>query len=165
MARSTEVAQLVEQTELLIEAVRGLDKLVNQQQTEIKALQTQVDRKGFSFVEILSPCPINWGMSPVESRRWMIEHMEPVFAVRRFRDLGDQVQSRPPREAEAPTDQELLDLFGAERDADWSVAPRETPIEDQLVKIAGFGGQGVLSTGVLLANCVAAEGLSDTRST
>ena len=143
-------------------SLAGPSRVLKARRAIRKALQTQVDRKGFSFVEILSPCPVNWQMSPVESRRWMIEHMEPVFTVRRFRDRTDQAQPRPPRSNEPPTDQALLDLFSAERGGDWTVAPRQTPIEDQLVKIAGFGGQGVLSAGVLLANCVAAEGLNVT---
>jgi 2-oxoglutarate ferredoxin oxidoreductase subunit beta len=36
-----------------------------------KALQTQIDGLGFSMVEILSPCPTNWKMSPMESWKWI----------------------------------------------------------------------------------------------
>lgn len=32
-----------------------------------KAVQCQIDGKGYSFVEILSPCPTNWKLSPVAS--------------------------------------------------------------------------------------------------
>jgi 2-oxoglutarate ferredoxin oxidoreductase subunit beta len=32
-----------------------------------KAFQTQIDNLGFSLVEILSPCPTNWKLSPVDS--------------------------------------------------------------------------------------------------
>jgi 2-oxoglutarate ferredoxin oxidoreductase subunit beta len=32
-----------------------------------KAFQYQLDGKGFSFVEFVSNCPTNWGMSPLES--------------------------------------------------------------------------------------------------
>lgn len=32
-----------------------------------KAFQNQIDGKGFSFIEILSNCPTNWGVSPLES--------------------------------------------------------------------------------------------------
>ncbi len=34
-----------------------------------KAFQNQIDKKGFSLVEILSPCPTNWGLDPVESNK------------------------------------------------------------------------------------------------
>ena len=30
---------------------------------------------GFTFVEVLSPCPTNWGMEPLEANRWLMEHM------------------------------------------------------------------------------------------
>ena len=36
-------------------------------------------------------------------------------------------------------------------------------VKDQFVKIAGFGGQGVMSAGVLMANCATHEGLNATR--
>src|SRR6201997_4771490 len=38
-----------------------------------KALENQRDRRGFSFVEILSPCPTIWGKDPVAARLWVKE--------------------------------------------------------------------------------------------
>ncbi|MDD4956999.1 MAG: thiamine pyrophosphate-dependent enzyme [Candidatus Omnitrophica bacterium] len=32
-----------------------------------KSFEIQLDRKGFSMVEVLSPCPTYWGLSPVKS--------------------------------------------------------------------------------------------------
>ena len=40
-----------------------------------KALQNQLDGKGFSMVEILSTCPTNWGMTPIDSIKWLTENM------------------------------------------------------------------------------------------
>jgi 2-oxoglutarate ferredoxin oxidoreductase subunit beta len=39
------------------------------------AFEVQVRGLGFSLVELLSTCPTNWGLSPVESLKWMEEHM------------------------------------------------------------------------------------------
>ena len=36
-----------------------------------KAFRYQIEGKGFSFVEILSPCPTDWGKSPAASLEWM----------------------------------------------------------------------------------------------
>lgn len=36
-----------------------------------KAFQTQIGGKGFSIVEILSTCPTNWGMTPIEAMEWV----------------------------------------------------------------------------------------------
>ena len=39
------------------------------------AFETQVRGLGFSMVELLSICPTNWGMSPLEATDWLEEHM------------------------------------------------------------------------------------------
>lgn len=44
-----------------------------------KAFENQMNGKGFSLVEILSTCCTNWGMSPVESMKWLEEKMIPVY--------------------------------------------------------------------------------------
>ena len=118
-----------------------------------QALTNQVAKKGFSFVEILSPCPVNWKMTPVEARRWLISHLEPLFPLRNFRNLDE-----PPAKYEPPapvSDEEMLKMFSGSKDLD--IASRGRLVRDQYVKIAGFGGQGVMSAGVLLANCAIAE--------
>jgi 2-oxoglutarate ferredoxin oxidoreductase subunit beta len=43
------------------------------------ALECQLQEKGFSLVEILSPCPTYWGRTPVESMRWIAESMIKEF--------------------------------------------------------------------------------------
>ena len=44
-----------------------------------KAFQVQIDHLGFSLVEILSPCPTNWKMSPLEAWQWIDKEMTKVF--------------------------------------------------------------------------------------
>lgn len=44
-----------------------------------KAFQNQIDGKGYSIVEVLSTCPTNWGMSPIESLEWLRENMMPYY--------------------------------------------------------------------------------------
>jgi 2-oxoglutarate ferredoxin oxidoreductase subunit beta len=34
---------------------------------------------GFSLVEVVSNCPTNWHMTPVDSLRWIEEEMIPIF--------------------------------------------------------------------------------------
>jgi 2-oxoglutarate ferredoxin oxidoreductase subunit beta len=34
---------------------------------------------GFSLVELLSTCPTNWGLSPLDSLTWLEEHMIPAY--------------------------------------------------------------------------------------
>ncbi len=44
-----------------------------------KAFETQLAGKGFSMVEVVSTCPTNWGMSPVEAMNWLRENMLPYY--------------------------------------------------------------------------------------
>ncbi|MFW6212241.1 MAG: 2-oxoacid:acceptor oxidoreductase family protein [Spirochaetota bacterium] len=131
-----------------------------------KALQYQANGAGFSFVEVLSPCPINWKKSPVESRQWLIENLEPVFPLKKFRDRGSEAENETSVPHVSPNpivpvdDETLLSILTTNRDI--PVAENPPEIREQRVKIAGFGGQGVLSAGVLLANCAISEGLHAT---
>jgi len=43
------------------------------------AFEVQKNGLGFSLVELLSTCPTNWGLSPVESRDWVEERMLPYY--------------------------------------------------------------------------------------
>jgi 2-oxoglutarate ferredoxin oxidoreductase subunit beta len=52
-----------------------------------KAFQYQIDGLGFSLVEILSPCPTNWKMTPIESCRWIDEVMSKSFPLGVLKDL------------------------------------------------------------------------------
>ena len=51
-----------------------------------KAFQAQIDNLGFSLVEILSPCPVNWKMSPLESWHWIDKEMTKVFPLGVIKD-------------------------------------------------------------------------------
>ncbi|MFC1944039.1 thiamine pyrophosphate-dependent enzyme [Chloroflexota bacterium] len=51
------------------------------------AFQKQIDRVGFSFIEVLSACPVNWHMTPVEATRWLTENMLPEFPLGEFKDV------------------------------------------------------------------------------
>ena len=44
-----------------------------------KAFQCQLDGRGFSLVEILSPCPVNWKMTPLDACKWIDEVMVKQF--------------------------------------------------------------------------------------
>jgi len=57
------------------------------------ALQCQVEKKGYSFVEILSPCPTYQRLSPVDSLDFVKERMEQVFPLGTFRKNGEVVNA------------------------------------------------------------------------
>ena len=51
-----------------------------------KAFKVQMANLGYSMVEILSPCPTNWKMSPVEACRWVEDTMTGVFPLKVIKD-------------------------------------------------------------------------------
>jgi 2-oxoglutarate ferredoxin oxidoreductase subunit beta len=53
----------------------------------LKAFQTQIDGIGYSLVEILSPCPTNWKMTPVESWQWIDNEMSKEFPLGVIKDI------------------------------------------------------------------------------
>jgi 2-oxoglutarate/2-oxoacid ferredoxin oxidoreductase subunit beta len=53
-----------------------------------KAFRIQLDGGGFSLVEVLSPCPTNWRMSPVESCKWIDEVLTASFPLGVLKDVG-----------------------------------------------------------------------------
>lgn len=120
-----------------------------------KAIKAQIDGKGFSFVEILSACPTGWKKTPVESKKWIEEAMVPYFVPGVYKDVIDQRDSKFHQNivVDYADYHKLLDITTA------SLADQEgvltTPeVQEMLeeVKIAGFGGQGVLSLGYVLSN-------------
>ncbi len=53
-----------------------------------KAIQYNKEDRGFTFVELISTCPTNWGMDPIKSRDWARENMLPFFKLGCLRDKG-----------------------------------------------------------------------------
>jgi 2-oxoisovalerate ferredoxin oxidoreductase beta subunit len=119
-----------------------------------RALELQRDGAGFSFIEILSPCPTIWKMTPQESRKWIEEKMLAVFPLGVFRD-----HKLAPM-ADAVPQTTVTQLLGLDKPQEESTRPMAAmdAHPDLTVKIAGFGGQGVLLLGQILAEMGMREG-------
>jgi 2-oxoisovalerate ferredoxin oxidoreductase beta subunit len=116
-----------------------------------RAVENQVKGLGFSFVEVLSPCPTIWKMQPVEAKRFVQDEMAAVFPVCNLRDRTKEAQARPPAAA-APALEDLPRLLGLVTPSGEEAAAAHPPRElDLRIKVAGFGGQGVLMLGEVLA--------------
>jgi 2-oxoisovalerate ferredoxin oxidoreductase beta subunit len=116
-----------------------------------RAVENQVKGLGFSFVEVLSPCPTIWKMQPVEAKRFVQDEMASVFPVCNLRDRTKEAQARPAAAA-APALEDLPRLLGLVTPSGEEAAAAHPPRElDLRIKVAGFGGQGVLMLGEVLA--------------
>ena len=51
-----------------------------------KSFRYQMEEKGFSMIEILSPCPTDWGLSPKKSVDWLRDNMMDVYKLGVFKD-------------------------------------------------------------------------------
>lgn len=61
--------------------------IIKAKQAIKKAFQNQIDGKGFSLVEVLSSCPTNWGLRPVEAFDWTLSSMMPYYPLGVFKDF------------------------------------------------------------------------------
>src|SRR5689334_16028289 len=127
-----------------------------------RALENQVRGLGFSLVEVLSPCPTIWGMKPVDAQRRVLEEMTGTFPLGVFRDRTSTAGARP-APAQAPRLEEIPAIIGTAGvpcPANVVALPGEAARKvDLRVKIAGFGGQGVLMLGEVLAEAGLDAGL------
>jgi len=55
-----------------------------------KGFTYQIENKGFSLIEVLSPCPTNWKKSPSESLEWIKTEMSSFFPPGVYKDKGAQ---------------------------------------------------------------------------
>ena len=126
-----------------------------------RAIENQVRGIGFSLIEVLSPCPTIWKLDPLDAQRRVLEEMPKTFPLGVFRDRTKDAPVRP-APAAPPELEKIPEILGItknghkpEESAYWT---RTTPIDGR-IKIAGFGGQGVLLLGEILAEAGLDAGL------
>ena len=59
-----------------------------------KAFQNQIDKKGFSIVEVLSTCPTNWGLAPTEALEWLRQNMMPFYPLGVYKDIYAEEETK-----------------------------------------------------------------------
>jgi len=127
-----------------------------------RAVENQVRGLGFSLIEVLSPCPTIWKMPPVDAQHWVRDVMEKTFPLGVLRDRTKEAAPRP-SPAPAPALQKLPQILGVDSESlpeGNAHAMEQTAAElDLRVRVAGFGGQGVLLLGEVLAEAGLDAGL------
>lgn len=59
-----------------------------------KAFETQIAGKGFSIVEVVSACPTNWGLSPVDALDWLRDNMLPYYPLGVYKDKTAEEEAK-----------------------------------------------------------------------
>ena len=115
-----------------------------------RAMENQVKGLGFSFVEVLSPCPTIWKLTPLDAQAFVREEMAKTFGVANYRDRTKEAEPRsePPPAPALEDLPRILGLTNGEAGGLATLPPRDL---DMRIKVAGFGGQGVLMLGEVLA--------------
>jgi len=125
-----------------------------------RGIKNQIEKKGFSFIEVLSTCPTGWKMTAPQSEEWIKSTLVENFPLGVFKDIAQQVEPLDLSKHLA-TPARVPKLMGLEQDGtefDTTEMQLSETI-DQEIKIAGFGGQGVLSLGVWLSEIGMRENL------
>jgi 2-oxoisovalerate ferredoxin oxidoreductase beta subunit len=111
-----------------------------------RALEIQKNGDGFSLVEILSPCPTILKMDPLVARKWVGDTLVKAFPLGVFRDRKPEL----PESAMVPH-KTIAEALGVDERAIGTMPTRRHHTREITVIFAGFGGQGVLLMGQLLA--------------
>jgi len=135
-----------------------------------KAIQNQIEGKGFSLVEVLSPCPTGWRMTPSAAKKWVTEVMSEYFQIGVYKDKNGSPQKKESPFPETGkiielTNDKILSILGTENEEAEQIFAQlkvNKNYQNPQIKIAGFGGQGVLLLGLLLSESAM---LSDYHST
>jgi len=125
-----------------------------------RAVENQVKGLGFSLVEVLSPCPTIWKMSAVDAQRWVRDVLEKTYPLGVLRDRTREAQPRS-APAPAPPLEDIPAILGIPEDEPEEAVHADHNLSgiDLQVRVAGFGGQGVLLLGEVLAEAGLDAGL------
>jgi 2-oxoisovalerate ferredoxin oxidoreductase beta subunit len=128
-----------------------------------KALRIQKEKKGFTFVEVLSACPSGWKMSPLESIDWITEALEKNFPLGVYKDVEAERVERNHADFKVEPNK-VRALLGMDDESKIFATDKNfiENFKDQNIKIAGFGGQGVLMGGSTIAYLAMEMGLEVT---
>jgi 2-oxoisovalerate ferredoxin oxidoreductase beta subunit len=141
----------------------GDNKQIAQATRAIKrAVENQVRGLGFSLVEVLSPCPTIFKMTPVQAQHWVRDVLAKTFPVKVIIDRTKERQPLSLHISEPALDQ-IPKILGVDNESlpegNPIVREKTAPDVDLRVRVAGFGGQGVLLLGEVMAEAGLDAGL------
>ena len=131
-----------------------------------KALELQVQNKGFSFVEVLAECPTHLKMNPEDTEKWVKESMLPIFPLGVKKDVaGRDWAPDMPKPSHDPAT--VLATIGGVQDKvtrHCQGFPRLAfGTADIGLKLAGSGGDGAQTAAMLITRAAINEGFDATH--
>lgn len=129
-------------------------QIMKARQAVRKALNNTISKKGFSLVEFLTGCPVNLKMDAVQINEFIDLHMSKYFPLGCFKDIAEQRDpiQRPQGIYDAESVKKAIyPAFSPSSVSHDFRNPSPFFNRERRIKIAGYGGQGVLSFGYMLA--------------
>ena len=132
-------------------SVADTKRIMQAKQAIRKVFELQRDGKGYALLEILAPCPTNFRMNAQDAAKFCIEEMEKEFPLGVFRDAAEEVGTV----REIPHVATCAELF----DEGESAPPvaDDPNVPERRFNFAGYGGQGILSLGLCVAEAARLE--------
>jgi 2-oxoisovalerate ferredoxin oxidoreductase beta subunit len=130
----------------------------------LKALTLQVERRGFSFVEVLAECPTHLKLTPVAAEAWVRDQMVPVFPLGVKKDLTREPWFSPGAPRYGAED--VLGIIGGNSGTVERYChgfPSHLGADDVALKLAGAGGDGAQTAAMLIARAGINEGFDATH--
>jgi 2-oxoisovalerate ferredoxin oxidoreductase beta subunit len=129
-----------------------------------KAVQCQVEGRGYAFVEVLAECPTHLKLSPEETEKWVKECMVPIFPLGVKKDLGTESWWKLPTPSFET--EPFLKSVGASTTSTARHCegfPTHLNPLDISLKLAGSGGDGAQTAAMLIARAAINEGFDSTH--
>ena len=68
-------------------STHDVKNVINAKKVIKKALNNQLEGKGFSLVEVLTTCPTNWGITPVQASEYVRDKAIPVYPLGTYKEV------------------------------------------------------------------------------
>ena len=131
-----------------------------------KALQLQVENRGFALVEVLAECPLHIGRTPEEAEAWVRDQMVPVFPLGVKKDETATREAWPAWPAPSFDPADVHELIGGalEQVPRFCAGFPDTAWGDDIaLKLAGAGGDGAQTAAMIIARAAINEGFDATH--
>ena len=145
-------------------SVADTKRIMQAKQAIRRVFEIQKAHRGYAMLEILAPCPTNLGMDAMKSAAFCMNEMEKEFPLGVFRDVEKGIgcieaapaEPSPVLQVKAvPAVKGCAELF-----AEKTVVPEaeeDRSFGEKRFKFAGYGGQGILSLGLCIAEAARLE--------
>jgi 2-oxoisovalerate ferredoxin oxidoreductase beta subunit len=129
-----------------------------------KAVELQVQNRGFAFVEVLAECPTHLGKTPSEAEAWVRDELAKTFPLGVKKDVVVEPRPVPARPTfDAGSLLRAIETSDEKAPRHATRFPEQIDPSDVALKLAGAGGDGAQTVALLLARAAINEGFDATH--